>query len=58
MKKTITLGLAAITIICMSFDVMDNNGIAGVTGSPSEKTCNQTGCHNSFSVNTGGNYRS
>jgi hypothetical protein len=54
MKKNITLALAAVTIVFMSFDIMDNNGIAGVTGSPSEKTCNQTGCHNSFAVNLPG----
>jgi hypothetical protein len=54
MKKNITLALAAVTIVFMSFDIMDDNGRAGATGSPSENTCNQTGCHNSFTINTGG----
>jgi hypothetical protein len=54
MKKNITLLLASVTIIFMSFDVMDDNGRAIATGSPGENTCNQTGCHNSFAINTGG----
>jgi hypothetical protein len=52
MKKNITLALAAVTIVFMSFDVMEKQGIAGYTGSPSEKTC--INCHSSFALNAGG----
>jgi hypothetical protein len=52
MKKNITLALAAITIVSMSFDIMEPNGIAGYTNSPGEKNC--TNCHNSFALNSGG----
>ena len=33
---------------------MDSNGINGYTGSSGEGTCNQAGCHNQFTLNTGG----
>lgn len=33
--------------------VMDDNGRAGVTGAPGELTCNQSGCHTSFTLNSG-----
>jgi hypothetical protein len=52
MKKNITLALAAITIVFMSFDVMDHDGIAGYSGSPAEKNC--TNCHSTFALNSGG----
>jgi hypothetical protein len=52
MKKNITLALAAITIVFMSFDVMKDNGIAVETGSPNETTC--ISCHNTYGLNTGG----
>ncbi len=54
MKKKITLSLATATIAFMSFDIMDDNGRAAATGSPGETTCNTSGCHNSFTINTGG----
>jgi hypothetical protein len=55
MKKTATLLFtSAFVILTMSSGILDDNGRAGATGSPSEKTCNQSGCHNSFTVNTGG----
>jgi hypothetical protein len=36
----------------LSFDILDDNGKAGRTGSPGEQTC-QTTCHNSFALNDG-----
>lgn len=50
MKKTIVLVTATIIALAsMSFDIMDNNGIAGRTGSPSETTCNA--CHTGNPLN-------
>jgi hypothetical protein len=55
MKNKITfLSLAAVIVSTMSFTILSDDGRAGVTGSPDETTCNTTGCHNSFAVNTGG----
>src|SRR6185295_20257890 len=55
MKKAATLVFtASLVVLTMTSGIMDDNGRAGVAGSPSEKTCNQSGCHNSFTVNTGG----
>jgi hypothetical protein len=52
MKKKITLALAAFTIVFMSFDVLEKEGIAGYTNSPGEKNC--TNCHNSYALNSPG----
>jgi hypothetical protein len=55
MKKKMVVVLAtAVVITGMSFNVLDDNGKAGATGSPSEGTCNQSGCHNTYTINTGG----
>lgn len=55
MKKNFTFVLVfAVTISLMSFDILTDNGRAGVTGSPSEKTCNQAACHDSYAVNAPG----
>lgn len=52
MKKTIVLTSASIMLLFfMSFDIMDNNGRAGATGSPSEGACNQSGCHTGNPLN-------
>lgn len=54
MKRLVysTVGLALFAIV-LSAGVMDDNGRAGVTGAPSELTCNQTNCHNSYTINSG-----
>src|SRR4051812_25546271 len=52
MKKTIVIVSASVLILFfMSFDIMDNNGRAGATGSPSEGACNQSGCHTGNPLN-------
>lgn len=54
MKKKITLLFAVSGAVLMSsFGIMDDNGRAIAVGSPGESTCNQTGCHNSFTTNSG-----
>lgn len=45
------VAVAALTVTT-SFDMLDNNGQAGRTGSPSEQTCNIT-CHTGFPLNDG-----
>jgi hypothetical protein len=52
MKKIITLTLAAVTIVLMSFDIMQPTGIEGYTGSQGESTCVK--CHSSSPLNSGG----
>ncbi len=54
MKKFVVVTLTSVTVACVmfSFDVMDNNGQAGRTGSPGENTCNIT-CHTGFPLNDG-----
>jgi hypothetical protein len=54
MKKNIVVMLAGIVAVCitLSFDVMDNTGQAGRTGSPGESTCNIT-CHTGNVLNDG-----
>ncbi|HET6225664.1 MAG TPA: choice-of-anchor V domain-containing protein [Bacteroidia bacterium] len=55
MKKKITTVLSlSVAMLLMSFGIMDDNGRAGSTGSPSENTCNQSGCHNTYQLNSGG----
>lgn len=53
MKTKIAIVSAAIAIgfATMSFDVQDDNGKAGRTGSPGESTC--TGCHTGAVINDG-----
>lgn len=54
MKRLFLIILPAITLlISLSALVMDDNGRAGVVGSPGETTCNTNQCHNSFTVNSG-----
>lgn len=55
MKKNrivLGLGILALASIMTSFDVQDNNGKAGRTGSPGESTC-VNNCHNSYVLNDG-----
>lgn len=55
MKKRIVLVAAVITGFCsMAFDVMDDNGRPGATGSPGESACNKTGCHVGNTLNAVG----
>jgi hypothetical protein len=49
---TVILFTAAILTITSGFEVMDNTGQAGRTGSPSENTCNIT-CHTGSPLNDG-----
>lgn len=54
LKKTSIAVIAAIAVTgfaTMSFDVLDDNGKAGRTGSPGETTC--TGCHTGAVINDG-----
>lgn len=54
MKKTklsVIIALVIGTISMMSFDIMDDTGRAGRTGSPSEQTC--VACHTGAPVNDG-----
>jgi hypothetical protein len=54
MKNKKLIGITALVFaasITVAFDVMDNSGQAGRTGSPGESTC--TGCHNTFALNDG-----
>ncbi len=53
-KKLALVSIIFIAFITASFTILSDDGRAGVTGSPNENTCNQSGCHNSFTVNTGG----
>lgn len=54
MKKTLRISIAAsfLVVALSSARVLQNNGIAGFTGSPGEQNC--TSCHNSFALNSGG----
>lgn len=54
MKKHSIITLSAIIIVlCLSSaKILQNNGIAGFTGSPGENTC--VSCHTSFAANSGG----
>lgn len=55
MKKKNVIAIAALVaagFVAFSFDVQDNNGRAGRTGSPNEQTC-INGCHSSFALNDG-----
>ncbi len=55
MKKTITLTLASvITLTFMSFDILNDDGRAGATGSPNEPACNAASCHTTNPLNSGG----
>lgn len=55
MTKAIQVSIAA-SVLAITLTsariVLQNNGIAGYTGSPGEQTC--TACHNSFALNSGG----
>jgi hypothetical protein len=53
-KKTLRISIAGsvLVIALSSARVLQDNGIAGYTGSPSEQNC--TSCHNSFALNSGG----
>ena len=53
-KKVVVVFATIVAITGMSFNILDDNGRAGATGSPSENTCNQSGCHNTYTINTGG----
>src|ERR1044072_20143 len=52
-KKTRIMVIAAIAFgaFAVSFDVLDDNGKAGRTGSPGESNC--TGCHTGSALNDG-----
>lgn len=53
-KKTSVAVIASIIVTgfaTMSFDILDDTGKAGRTGSPGETTC--TGCHTGFVINDG-----
>lgn len=55
MKKTkLVTGIALIAVagVLSAFDIQDNNGKAGRTGSPNESTCNVS-CHTGFPLNDG-----
>ena len=55
MKRKLTISIGALLIIItFTAEFMNENGRAGYTGSPGEVTCNTTGCHNSFTLNSGG----
>jgi hypothetical protein len=45
--------LSATTITISSFVALKDDGRAGNTGSPGEATCGASGCHTSFTVNSG-----
>jgi hypothetical protein len=49
---TVALFATAALAITSGFEIMDNTGQAGRTGSPSESTCNIT-CHTGFALNDG-----
>jgi hypothetical protein len=55
MKKSqiaVAIGVIVAASASLSFDILDNNGKAGKTGSPGEQTC-QTTCHTGAAVNDG-----
>lgn len=51
-RIAIAAGLLVAAASAFSFDVLDNNGKAGKTGSPGEQTC-QTTCHTGAPLNDG-----
>lgn len=54
MNKLILLAVSSVTIVTISsFVILKDDGRAGNTGSPGESTCAASGCHTSFTVNTG-----
>jgi hypothetical protein len=54
MNKLVLLTISsAIVVGVSSFVMLSDNGRAGNTGSPGETTCANSGCHTSFTVNTG-----
>lgn len=50
-KIAVTIALTTLGVAAMSFDILDDNGKAGRTGSPGETTC--TGCHTGAAINDG-----
>jgi hypothetical protein len=53
-NKKMAIGIVgAVFIIIIQAATLDSNGIAGRTGSPGETTCATSGCHSSFSLNSG-----
>lgn len=50
-KIAVTIALTTLGVAAMSFDILDDTGKAGRTGSPGETTC--TGCHTGAAINDG-----
>lgn len=53
-KNIVVVASLASTILLVSASILSDNGKAGYTGSPVESTCATSGCHSSFSLNSGG----
>jgi hypothetical protein len=54
MKKNYIILLSGIAVLIFTAaSVLSPTGKAGATGSPGETTCNTSGCHNSFALNSG-----
>lgn len=54
MKKVLfTFLFAAAAIVIFTNAVQDPGGKFGYSGSPNENTCNQSGCHSSYALNSG-----
>jgi hypothetical protein len=54
MKRIFPILAGAAAFIILTAEIDANNGRPISVGSPGEVTCNNTGCHNSFTINTGG----
>ncbi len=53
-KNLVIAACLASTLLLASASILSDNGKAGRTGSPNETTCNTSGCHTSFALNSGG----
>jgi hypothetical protein len=53
MKKLTAILFAAIALVVLRAETMSDNGKAGYTGSPGEASCNASGCHDTYALNSG-----
>lgn len=57
MKKLIQAGVGGLALVLLftssSSHYEDPNGKAGVAGGPNEETCANSGCHDTYTLNSG-----
>jgi hypothetical protein len=53
-RKLLVITGAILLSVSLTSGLMDPNGKGGYTGSPGEPACNNSGCHSSYPLNSGG----